>query len=310
MRAASTFRTAAGLTAPSRLRIPVKQKAGASSKKSVKLRTADRMTHFKNGGPARIPAKNVPLKGAAMAVGAGILVGGAAFAPGARAAQACDLACRLAEVQAEAVQCDKSKTTEAKCPTVNSPRSDRAPVQVADRLTPNEKAELVKADTEWKRPAGSSSYVVLFHGHHGERAVHEGVDYVHSGKDVPVVDIFAAAEGRVAYVRTGCEESSRFGVNRSGRECGAGWGNHVVIDHGNGVHSRYAHLANEDIGVKAGDVVKAGQRIAGMGNSGRSQERHLHFEIGQSKEAFDSCGPVRSFDRIFDPADFLKGNTR
>jgi len=256
-----------------------------------------------------------------LAAGAGILIGGGGLTLGAPAVNACDLACRLAAYQAEnsyeRVDSErggddslKEESQESECDCIDSPQTDHAPVQVTDRLTPNEQAARLKVDEVWERPSGPYSYIVLFHGHHGERAVHEGVDYVHSREAVPVVDIFAAAEGRVSYVRKGCQESSRFGVNRIGRECGAGWGNHVVIDHGNGIHSRYAHLANEDILVRAGDTVKAGERIAGMGNSGRSQERHLHFEIGHTKKPFDSCGPARSFDRVFDPADFLKSNTR
>ena len=276
---------------------------------------------FRSGlGQSKVQSWTLAGSGAVLAAGAGIIMGGGALTLGAPAVNACDLACRLAAYQAEngyeRVDSErggdsfKAESQESGCDCIDSPKTDHAPVQVTDRLTPNEKPAVVKADKEWERPSGPYSYVVLFHGHHGERAVHEGVDYVHSGTEVPVVDIFAAAEGRVSYVRKGCQESSRFGVNRIGRECGAGWGNHVVIDHGNGIHSRYAHLADEDILVRTGDAVKAGERIAGMGNSGRSQERHLHFEIGHVEKKFDSCGPVRSFDRIFDPADFLKGNTR
>ena len=41
-----------------------------------------------------------------------------------------------------------------------------------------------------------------------------------------------------------------------------------------------------------------------MGNSGRSEERQLHFEIGIFDGAFDSCGPSQSFDKVLDPIDF------
>lgn len=57
-----------------------------------------------------------------------------------------------------------------------------------------------------------------------------------------------------------------------------GEGNHVVIDHGNGVWTRYYHGA-KNYAVKVGDYVSAGQSILYMGNTGYSFGTHLHFEI-------------------------------
>ncbi len=57
----------------------------------------------------------------------------------------------------------------------------------------------------------------------------------------------------------------------------AGYGNYIVIDHGNGFQTLYAHLSR--IFVKAGDVVGQGAIIGHMGNSGRSTGPHLHFEV-------------------------------
>ncbi len=64
-----------------------------------------------------------------------------------------------------------------------------------------------------------------------------------------------------------------------------GYGLTVVVDHGQGLETRYAHLSG--FAVKAGDVVEAGQVVAQSGSSGRSTGPHLHLEARRHGQAVD-----------------------
>ena len=86
----------------------------------------------------------------------------------------------------------------------------------------------------------------------------------HTGVD------FALAPGNPVYVTgDGVVESVRFEF--------FGYGNNVVIDHGFGYKTRYAHM--KSIGVVEGMKVKRGECIGESGNSGRSSGPHLHYEV-------------------------------
>ena len=67
-----------------------------------------------------------------------------------------------------------------------------------------------------------------------------------------------------------------------------GYGSVIVIDHGNGYQTLYAHLSAQNI--KKGDTVARGQQIGNMGNTGRSTGPHLHFEIIKGKQKLNPAG--------------------
>ena len=78
-------------------------------------------------------------------------------------------------------------------------------------------------------------------------------------------------------------------ASRAGQVITAGWvggyGNCVIIDHGDGVTTRYGHLS--EVTVSVGQYVDQGQQVALSGNTGRSTGPHLHFEIRINGEPVD-----------------------
>ena len=90
----------------------------------------------------------------------------------------------------------------------------------------------------------------------GRWEFHKGIDIANSWG----TPVYAAAAGKVIWA----------GWN-------GGYGKTIIIDHGNGIRTLYAHL--EKIEVKVGQEVSKGQEIARMGSTGRSTGPHLHFEV-------------------------------
>lgn len=72
-----------------------------------------------------------------------------------------------------------------------------------------------------------------------------------------------------------------------------GYGNTVIIEHGNGMRTLYGHIRNGGTVVSAGDRVERKQKIAEVGSTGRSTGPHLHFEVHKNGQ-------------LQDPLDYLK----
>lgn len=133
--------------------------------------------------------------------------------------------------------------------------------RIASRLVELEELERALAATPVAMPiAGpfreTSGYGSRIDPFTRRPAFHSGQDFA-GARGTPIV---AGATGRVVY---------------------AGWrsgyGRTVEIDHGYGFRTRYAHLHTID--VRRGDSVEAGQRLGGMGSTGRSTATHLHYEV-------------------------------
>lgn len=73
-------------------------------------------------------------------------------------------------------------------------------------------------------------------------------------------------------------------------------GNHVILDLGGGVYAMYAHFIKGSITVKLGDTVKAGDKIAKLGNTGNANASHLHFQLMDGPSLLGSNGLPYVFD--------------
>lgn len=91
------------------------------------------------------------------------------------------------------------------------------------------------------------------------------------GFNRPVV---AAQAGVVVSVQDGVDDNSVGQVNLE-----QNWGNSIVIKHGEFMFTKLSHLKKDSIKIKEGDNVKKGEVIASLGNSGRSPEPHIHFQM-------------------------------
>jgi murein DD-endopeptidase MepM/ murein hydrolase activator NlpD len=81
-------------------------------------------------------------------------------------------------------------------------------------------------------------------------------------------------------------------------------GNHVVVDHGDGVYAAYAHLRRGSPLVAEGDRVQAGQQLAEVGNSGNTTEPHLHVQLMDRPVVTAAAGvPFRWRDIEIAPGD-------
>jgi len=100
----------------------------------------------------------------------------------------------------------------------------------------------------------------------------------HAGIDIAGergTDVYAPAQGKVVFA------GNRGPLGKS-----------IIIDHGYGIRTQYGH--GDDLYVKTGEIVQRGQRIAALGNTGRSTGPHLHYVVEVKGKA------VNPLDYIFD----------
>jgi murein DD-endopeptidase MepM/ murein hydrolase activator NlpD len=108
----------------------------------------------------------------------------------------------------------------------------------------------------------ASGFGMRVHPIYKVKMMHPGVDFS-APQGTPV---YATGAGKVAVVKTSL----------------SGYGKQVIIDHGFGYRTRYAHLQN--FSVKQGQQVERGQAIGTVGSTGTSTAPHLHYEVFHDNE--------------------------
>ncbi|MCM2270306.1 MAG: M23 family metallopeptidase, partial [Thermoanaerobaculia bacterium] len=156
--------------------------------------------------------------------------------------------------------------------------------------------DLLRIDERGRTHRGDGTANADFHAWSAE------VRAIADGKVARVVDRFddgpilrrGAGESAEAYM--GRIQQSQMALFAQGLD--AVGGNVVVVEHGNGEFSHYAHLRRGSVRVAVGEAVRAGQVVGELGNSGNSTEPHLHFHVTDGVETLLTAGLPVAFEGI------------
>ncbi|MCI5605401.1 MAG: M23 family metallopeptidase, partial [Clostridia bacterium] len=121
---------------------------------------------------------------------------------------------------------------------------------------------------------------------------HRGIDIATSGV---AANVYAAKSGTIMVFYNNCEHISQK------TSCNDGIGNGMMIDHGDGTYTQYAHMTLNSFpsNIYAGAHVEQGQLLGQVGSSGMSTGYHLHFEIRTgSNSSYWRNTPVNPMDYV------------
>ena len=132
-------------------------------------------------------------------------------------------------------------------------------VTVGTKIIPN-----VGSTTSWGWPTNSGYTISSPFGYRinpvtGARELHSGIDISGTGYGSPV---YASNNGTIKEIQFHWS-----------------YGNYILIDHGNGYYSLYAHMSKFAAGLNVGSIVERGQQIGYIGMTGTATGPHLHYEI-------------------------------
>jgi murein DD-endopeptidase MepM/ murein hydrolase activator NlpD len=118
-------------------------------------------------------------------------------------------------------------------------------------------------------------------------------------------ELLAVADGIVMSVKDGIPDNVPGGSRAVPLTPETIAGNVVVLDVGGGRFAFYGHVQPGSLRVKPGDKVRRGQVLGLLGNSGNSDEPHLHFHVGDSASLLEAEGQpyvIDSFDVMTTPS--------
>jgi murein DD-endopeptidase MepM/ murein hydrolase activator NlpD len=158
---------------------------------------------------------------------------------------------------------------------------ERAAVSLQDAIVAVEHLRRAISSVPLRRPLAGDPEVTSGFGARvdpffGRPAMHAGIDL----REDYGTDVHATASGKVTI---------------AGPD--GGYGNMVEIDHGNGLSTRYAHMAS--ITVAEGQMVQAGQVVGHIGMTGRTTGPHLHYETRIDGEPVDPLRFLKAGNRLF-----------
>ncbi|MFF9814174.1 M23 family metallopeptidase [Streptomyces sp. NPDC014006] len=220
------------------------------------------------------PSRTSAIRTRAAVLAAGLGVSVALGAGVAAAADVTSASTTATAVEAQAAAQAKAAQA-AKTAAAAKAKAAAAAKQAAAKKAAAQKAAAKKKAASWVPPVAHYTLSASFNQAGGMWS------HRHSGQDFAVplgTNVVAAHGGTVV----------KAGGNGAGD--GPAYGNAIVIRHGNGTYSQYAHLSRID--VKIGQVVATGQHIAKSGNTGNSSGPHLHFEIRKTPNYGSAINPV------------------
>ncbi|WMJ82940.1 M56 family metallopeptidase [Oscillospiraceae bacterium LTW-04] len=147
--------------------------------------------------------------------------------------------------------------------------------QLSERIkhiATNSKLQYAGGTMAWPAPEGEQ--ISLPYGSFGEgQFFHSGIDI--TGKEIYGTPVVAAQDGTVAFKNTQSVP-------------GEGYGYYIIVDHGGGIVTMYAHLSK--ILVQENEAVVKGQKIGEVGTTGGTTGPHVHFEVLKDGESVDPSG--------------------
>ena len=179
-----------------------------------------------------------------------------------------------AEIEAERIRREQAQNTPTPVPSTPSDPTPETPVEPGAEPT----STPVPTPTPTPAPSSGSGMFIWplyewdyisdefgyrYHPLTGEWKGHHGMDIAARAGNT----IIAAASGTVCYMEYPVPGQTTGG---------SGYGNYVIINHGNGVYTLYGHC--RDLYVTNGQYVSQGEAIGAVGSTGGSTGSHLHFE--------------------------------